>query len=58
MSDAGRLVTFALVLAAALGLGFGLGSAVGPLGAGAAPGAVENSTVPGEHGDMEMGGGQ
>ena len=55
MSDTGRLLGFGLVLAAALGAGFGVGVAVGPLDTGRHSSVVEDSSpaVRDGHGAME-----
>ena len=60
MSDAGRLAGFGLVLAAALGLGFGIGALVGPVDPGSPPAVVqENGAVaPGGQGAMGAEAGQ
>ncbi|WP_407343567.1 hypothetical protein [Pengzhenrongella phosphoraccumulans] len=55
MSDAGRLAGFGVVLAAALGLGFGIGALVGPVETGGAPAVMHESsaTAPGGPGAVE-----
>jgi len=55
VSDAGRLAGFGIVLAAALGLGFGIGALVGPVDTGQPPAVVQETsgTAPGGQGAME-----
>ncbi|MGV8964694.1 MAG: hypothetical protein ACOH2F_06085 [Cellulomonas sp.] len=45
MSDAARLTGFGLVLAAARGLGFGIGALVGPVDSGPAPAVMHDSST-------------
>lgn len=50
MSDPAKLLGFGLILAAALGIGYGVGTAVGPLGDGSQGTSVgETSDMPADH---------
>lgn len=50
MNDAGRLAGFGLALAAALGAGFGVGAAVGPIGVDEPPASVnQTGDMPADH---------